>query len=40
MHCVDLNSYDKDYLSELNFSLLKGSRNKEGEGVVYCDYDH
>ena len=27
MHCGDLNSDDKDYLSELNFNLLKGSLN-------------
>ena len=26
MHCGDLNSDDKDYLSEIHFSLLKGSQ--------------
>ena len=27
MHCGDFNSAGKDYLSELNYSLLKGSVN-------------
>ena len=40
MQSGDLNRADKNYLSELNFNLLKGSLNQEGDGVVYCDYDH